>query len=81
MTCGCGRSPDSCRGWHSLSEEEYKIEYKKEFGNLKKQNNLLTVTEVHHWTDKLFSFRTEKPEVYYGGLEWNQACILLYIST
>jgi ferredoxin--NADP+ reductase len=64
MTCGCGRSPDSCRGWHSLSEEEYKIEYKKEFGNLKKQNNLLTVTEVHHWTDKLFSFRTEKPEGY-----------------
>ena len=24
MTCGCGRSPDGCRGWHALSEEEYK---------------------------------------------------------
>ena len=27
MACGCGRSPDGCRGWHSLTEEEYKVEY------------------------------------------------------
>ena len=27
MACGCGRSPDGCRGWHMLSEEEFQIEY------------------------------------------------------
>jgi len=43
MTCGCGRSPDGCRGWHALSEEEYLKEYQKEFGK-PQSNNMLTVT-------------------------------------
>lgn len=58
MTCGCGRSPDSCRGWHNLSEEEYQIEYEK---YLKEEQGQLTVTEVEHYTDSLFRFRLTKP--------------------
>ena len=41
MACGCGRSPDGCRGWHSLSEDEYKVEYEaflqEKEGNYKKR--------------------------------------------
>ena len=58
MTCGCGRSPDGCRGWHSLSEEEYQIEYKK---YLEEEQGQLTVTEVEHYTNNLFRFRLTKP--------------------
>jgi len=58
MACGCGRSPDGCRGWHSLSEEEYQIEYKK---YLEEEQGQLTVTEVEHYTDSLFRFRLTKP--------------------
>jgi len=58
MTCGCGRSPDSCRGWHALSEEEYQIEYQK---YLAEEQGQLTVTEVEHYTDSLFRFRLAKP--------------------
>ena len=58
MACGCGRSPDGCRGWHSLSEEEYQIEYKK---YLEEEQGELTVTEVEHYTDSLFRFRLTKP--------------------
>lgn len=28
MPCPCGRSPDSCRGWHALSDEQYRKELK-----------------------------------------------------
>ena len=28
MSCPCGRSPDSCRGWHALSDEQYRKELK-----------------------------------------------------
>jgi len=59
MTCGCGRSPDGCRGWHNLSEEEYQIEYQK---YLAEEEGLLTVTEVEHYTDSLFRFRVTKPD-------------------
>jgi len=59
MTCGCGRSPDSCRGWHNLSEEEYQIEYQK---FLQEEQGLLPVIEVEHYTDTLFRFRVEKPD-------------------
>ena len=58
MTCGCGRSPDGCRGWHALSEEEYQIEYQK---YLSEEQGQLTVTEVEHYTDSLFRFRLTKP--------------------
>ena len=58
MACGCGRSPDGCRGWHALSEEEYKTEYKK---YLQEEQGQLTVTEVEHYTDSLFRFRLTRP--------------------
>ncbi len=58
MTCGCGRSPDGCRGWHALTEEEYQIEYKK---YLEEEQGQLTVTEVEHFTDSLFRFRLTRP--------------------
>jgi len=59
MACGCGRSPDGCRGWHSLTEEEYQIEY----GNfLKEREGELKVSEVEHYTDDLFRFRLDRPE-------------------
>lgn len=61
MTCGCGRSPDGCRGWHNLSEEEYQKEYKK---YLAEQQGQLRVTEVEHYTDSLFRFRLTKPDTY-----------------
>ena len=63
MACGCGRSPDGCRGWHSLSEEEYKIEYDK---FLKERKDDLKVIDVQHYTDRLFRFQLERPE----GLEF-----------
>lgn len=59
MTCGCGRSPDSCRGWHNLSEEEYQVEYQR---FLAEEQGLMTVTEVEHYTDSLFRFRTTKSD-------------------
>lgn len=61
MTCGCGRSPDGCRGWHALTEEEYQTEYAK---YLEEEQGQLTVTEVEHYTDKLFRFRVKKPDSY-----------------
>ena len=69
MSCGCGRSPDFCRGWHSLSEEEWQKELAEWQTHNKYDNpaaNQLTVevTEVHHYTDKLFRFETTKPKGY-----------------
>lgn len=58
MACGCGRSPDGCRGWHSLTEEEYKIEYDY---FLKEKDGNLRVTDVKHYTDSLFKFKLTKP--------------------
>jgi ferredoxin--NADP+ reductase len=59
MACGCGRSPDSCRGWHALTEEEYKVEYES---YLQEKEGNLRVTEVEHYTDSLFKFKLTKPE-------------------
>ena len=69
MSCGCGRSPDFCRGWHSLSEEEWKKELAEwkadnEFEKPVEGRHMVEVTEVHHYTDKLFRFCTEKPKGY-----------------
>jgi len=61
MTCGCGRSPDGCRGWHNLSNEEWQIEYQK---FLQEQEGQVSVIEVEHYTDSLFRFRVEKPHCY-----------------
>ena len=44
MACGCGRSPDGCRGWHALTEEEYQLEYKS-FLN-EKEGTLIGYCEV-----------------------------------
>ena len=60
MACGCGRSPDGCRGWHSLSEEEYKIEYDK---FLKERKDDLKVIDVQHYTDRLFRFQLNVQKV------------------
>jgi len=59
MACGCGRSPDGCRGWHMLSEEEYKIEYES---YLKEKEGKLRVTDVEHYTDSLFKFQLTKSD-------------------
>lgn len=59
MACGCGRSPDSCRGWHSLSEDEFKVEYDT---YLKSKEGKLKVIEVDHYTDSLFKFKLTKPD-------------------
>ena len=59
MACGCGRSEDGCRGWHALTEEEYKIEYEK---FLQEKNGNYYVREVEHYTDTLFKFKLDKPE-------------------
>ena len=59
MACGCGRSPDSCRGWHMLSEEEYQIEYQS---YLNEKEGKLRVTNVEHYTDTLFKFQLTKPD-------------------
>lgn len=73
MACGCGRSPDFCRGWHALSEEEFKEELKafekeqKSEARAKKEKEKyheVTVTEVHHYTESLFRIRTTKPNGY-----------------
>ena len=61
MACGCGRSPDGCRGWHSLSEEEYKIEYDS---FLNEKDGKFRVENVEHFTDTLFKFQLRKPEGY-----------------
>jgi ferredoxin--NADP+ reductase len=61
MACGCGRSPDGCRGWHSLTEEEYKIEYE---AFLKEKDGSLRVLDVEHYTDTLFKFQLSKPDGY-----------------
>lgn len=61
MACGCGRSPDGCRGWHSLSEEEFKVEYD---AFLKEKDGTLRVLDVEHYTDSLFKFQLSKPEGY-----------------
>jgi len=58
MTCGCGRSPDSCRGWHSLSQAEYEQEYAR---YLRLEVGKVSVTGVEHYTDALFKFATERP--------------------
>lgn len=59
MACGCGRSPDGCRGWHSLTEEEYQLEYKS---FLNEKEGKLRVTDVEHYTDTLFKFQLTKPQ-------------------
>jgi len=73
MACGCGRSPDFCRGWHSLSEEEFKEELaayeaeenlSKKKSKAKSKSHEVVVTEVHHYTESLFRFRTTKPKDY-----------------
>lgn len=61
MTCGCGRSPDGCRGWHNLSEEQYQVVWKE---YLETEDALFTVTDVEHYTDSLFRFKTHKPMDY-----------------
>jgi ferredoxin/flavodoxin---NADP+ reductase len=61
MACGCGRSPDGCRGWHSLTEEEYKVEYD---AFLKEKDGILRVKEVEHYTDSLFKFKLTKTDEY-----------------
>ena len=42
MSCGCGRSPTGrCVGWHSLTEEEYRVkleEYNKRQALKEKKN-------------------------------------------
>ena len=69
MSCGCGRSPDFCRGWHSLSEEEWQKELTQwqtlnEYDKPAANQHTVEVTEVHHYTDKLFRFETTKPKGY-----------------
>lgn len=69
MACGCGRSQDFCRGWHALSEEEWQQELAKwqqenAQPDTNRDNYTVKVTEVHHYTDKLFRFCTEKPAEY-----------------
>lgn len=59
MACGCGRSPDSCRGWHALEEDEFQIEYET---YLKSKEGKLRVTDVEHYTDSLFKFQLTKPD-------------------
>ena len=61
MACGCGRSPDGCRGWHSLTEEEFKVEYD---AFLKEKDGILRVKEVEHYTDSLFKFKLTKTDEY-----------------
>ncbi len=61
MACGCGRSPDGCRGWHSLTEEEFKVEYD---AFLKEKDGTLRVKEVEHYTDTLFKFKLTKTDEY-----------------
>lgn len=58
MACGCGRSEDGCRGWHALTEEEYKIEYE---AYLQSKDGNYRVIEVEHYTDRLFKFKLIKP--------------------
>ena len=59
MACGCGRSPDGCRGWHALTEEEFQIEYQT---FLNEKEGKLRVTDVEHYTDTLFKFKLTKPD-------------------
>lgn len=59
MACGCGRSPDGCRGWHALTEEEYQLEYQT---FLNEKEGKLRVTDVKHYTDTLFKFKLTKPD-------------------
>jgi len=59
MACGCGRSPDSCRGWHALTEEEFQLEYQT---YLNENEGKLRVTDVEHYTDALFKFKLTKPD-------------------
>lgn len=59
MACGCGRSPDGCRGWHALTEEQFQIEYQS---FLNEKEGKLRVTDVEHYTDTLFKFQLTKPE-------------------
>lgn len=61
MACGCGRSPDGCRGWHALTEEEFKLAYED---YLQEQDGNLKVLEVEHYTDTLFRFKVTKPKDY-----------------
>jgi ferredoxin--NADP+ reductase len=59
MACGCGRSPDSCRGWHALEEEDFQIEYEN---YLNEKVGKLRVTDVEHYTNTLFKFQLNKPD-------------------
>ena len=59
MACGCGRSPDSCRGWHALEEAEFQLAYAD---YLNEKVGKLRVTDVEHYTDTLFKFQLTKPE-------------------
>lgn len=58
MACGCGRSEDGCRGWHALTEEEYKVEYEK---YLQEKDGNYAVREVEHYTNTVFKFKLDKP--------------------
>lgn len=59
MVCGCGRSEDGCRGWHALTEEEYKVEYEK---FLQEKDGNYMIREVEHYTDTLFKFIVDRPK-------------------
>jgi ferredoxin/flavodoxin---NADP+ reductase len=66
MACGCGRSPDYCRGWHAMEDEEWmaeRDELQKQTIDKSKYHNV-TVLEVHHTTPTLFRIRTTRPEDY-----------------
>ena len=71
MSCGCGRSPDFCRGWHALSEAEWQAELSvlqaEQVAETTTQNTKyheVEVLEVHHTTPTLFRIRTTKPRDY-----------------
>jgi len=70
MSCGCGRSPDFCRGWHALSEAQWQAELlilqaEQVTEKVTNKYHEVTVLEVHHTTPTLFKIRTTKPEGYY----------------
>ena len=69
MACGCGRSPDFCRGWHALSEAEWQAELlilqaEQVAEKPAADKHVVMVKEVQHYTDTLFRFVTDKPVGY-----------------
>lgn len=71
MACGCGRSPDFCRGWHAMDDNEWqaelaalKEEEQKEQDAINRKFDEVTVKEVHHTSPTLFRFQTTKPDGY-----------------